>query len=73
MSELFSEMGKSNLNWTRPEKISVIKGNFDWDCYYNAETDKFGPLLEATVYTIDVPRSIENGSIVDYRELLGLN
>lgn len=72
MSELFSEMGKSNLNWIRPEKLSVIKGNFDWDCYYNAETNKFGPLLEATVYTNEVP-NIENGTAVDYREMLHLS
>ena len=43
--KLLSEIGKSNANWKKPEKMLVFKRkNIAYSAYYNEKTGKFGPL-----------------------------
>ena len=74
MSELFSEMGKSNIDYVRPEKMLVIKAsNRDYPSYWNDEKKCWGGLLEATIYRDVEPATVENGEVVDYRVITGLS
>lgn len=73
MSELFSEMGKGST-YVRPEKMLVIKAsNRDYPSYWNEEKQKWGGLLEATVYTDKEPAKVDGGEVVDYRVITGLS
>lgn len=65
----FSEMANAH-KWERPESMLVIKrSNISWNQYWSEKTQKFGPLLEATIYTDSVP-TIEGGEAVSYRDVL---
>lgn len=69
---MFSDMMKES-NWKAHEKVSVIKrANVDYDQYWSEKNQKFGPLLEATLYEdVEVP-SVNGGVEVNYREVIGL-
>lgn len=70
--ELLSEIGK-NVEWKKPETMLVIKRkNISYNSYFNEETNKWGGLLNATIYVDnkDIP-NIEDGEIIDYRKLIG--
>ena len=73
MSELFSEIGTGS-NYVRPEQMLVIKAtNRSYPSYWNEEKQKWGGLLEATVYTEkSTPPTVENGELVSYRKLTGI-
>ena len=65
----FSEMA-GGPKWEPAETMLVIKkGNVCWNQYWSEEKKKFGPLLEATIYTDSVP-TIEGGEAVSYRDVL---
>lgn len=69
----FSEMAKDS-EWVRPETMLVIKRkNISYPSYYNAHKQKWGGLLEATVYTGNEVPEVKDGEIVDYRAITGLN
>jgi len=71
---LFSEMGKNNEGWVRPESMLVIKRkNVSYASYYNAHEQKWGGLLEATIYTGNEVPEVKDGEVVNYRELVGTN
>lgn len=71
--KLFSEMGQDNVGWKRPEKMMVIaRKGVSYPSYYNEKTQKFGPLLEATIYCDTEPATVENGVVKDYREIVGI-
>lgn len=71
--KLLSEIGKSNANWKKPEKMLVFKRkNIAYSAYYNEKTGKFGPLLEATIYTDNEVPNVKDADIVDYREVVGV-
>lgn len=70
---LFSEMGKNNEGWVRPESMLVIKRkNISYASYYNAHEQKWGGLLEATIYTGNEVPEVKDGEVVNYRELVGV-
>lgn len=71
--KLFSEIGKGN-EWVRPEHIYVIKRTgVDYAQYWSENTKNFGTLLEATSYN-EMPSVIpENGEVVEYRKMIGVN
>ena len=70
--ELLSEIGKNN-EWKKPETILVIKRkNVSYDSYFNTKTNSWGGLLDATIYTDNEIPSIEDGEVIDYRELIGV-
>lgn len=67
-----SEIGKGN-EWVRPETMLVIKRkNISYPAYYNVYTGKWGGLLDATIYTGNEVPYIEDGEVVDYREITGV-
>jgi hypothetical protein len=71
--KLLSEIGKSNANWKKPEKMLVFKRkNIAYSAYYNEKTGKFGPLLEATIYDGKTLPEIcnEYAELIDYREVI---
>lgn len=69
--KLFSEMANGD-EWVKPEKMLVLKKTgISYDAYYNETKNKFGPLLEATIYN-DITPKVENAEIVDYRVITGL-
>ena len=72
MSEkLFSEIGKGS-EYIDPKHMWVIKAkNRSYNAFWNDSTKTWGGLLEATVFTEEVPL-IDNGEVVDYREVIGL-
>lgn len=71
---LFSEMGKNNVEWKRPETMLVMKKKgISYSSYYNSEKNKWGGLLEATIYTGNEVPNMEDAEVVDYRELVGIN
>lgn len=71
--QLFSEMGKSNIGWKRPETMLVLKKKgISYPAYYNVETKKFGPLLEATIYTDNEVPNVADAEVVDYRKIVGI-
>lgn len=70
---LFSEMGKSNVEWKKPESMLVMKKKgISYASYYNAEKNKWGGLLEATIYTGNEVPNMEDAEVVDYRAITGL-
>lgn len=70
--KLLSEMGKSNEGWVKPESMLVIKRkNVGYASYFNAHEQKWGGLLEATIYTGNEVPEVKDGEVVDYRELVG--
>lgn len=70
--KLLSEMGKSNEGWVKPESMLVIKRkNVGYASYFNAHKQKWGGLLEATIYTGNEVPEVKDGEVVDYRELVG--
>jgi len=74
MSELFSEIGQNGTPYIRPEVMNVIKAtNRDYPAYWNEEKQKWGGLLEATIYTENssLP-TLENSEVVSYRKLTGI-
>lgn len=71
--KLLSEIGKSNAGWTRPKTMLVLKKKgIAYSAYYNAHTNNFGPLLEATIYTNNEVPNVKDADIVDYREVVGV-
>lgn len=68
-----TEEVKSNIGWTSPESMLVMrKKDISYPSYYNAEKNKWGGLLEATVYTGNEIPNMEYAEAVDYRELVGI-
>ena len=71
--KLFSEMGQGNVGWVRPKSMLVMrKKGISYPSYYNAEKNKWGGLLEATIYTGNEIPNMEDAEAVDYREITGL-
>lgn len=71
--KLFSEMGQDNVGWKRPEKMLVIaRKGVSYPSYYNAHTNKFGPLLKATIYTDNEVPNVADAEVVDYRKIVGI-
>lgn len=73
MTELFSEMGKDST-YVRPEHMLVLKAsNRSYPAFWNAEKQKFGGLLEASIFTSpeSIP-SVENTEVINYREITGI-
>lgn len=71
--KLFSEIGTGS-NYVRPEQMLVIKAtNRSYPSYWNEEKQKWGGLLEATVYTDKEPAKVDGGEVVDYRVITGLS
>ena len=70
---LFSEFGNVNV-LVSPVHIFVIKRTgVDYAQYWSENTKNFGPLLEATSYN-EMPSVIpENGEVVEYRKMIGVN
>ena len=69
----FSEMAKDS-QWVRPETMLVMrKKGLSYPSYYNAEKNKWGGLLEATIYTGNEIPNMEDAEAVDYRVITGLN
>lgn len=69
----FSEMAKDS-QWVRPETMLVMrKKGLSYPSYYNAEKNKWGGLLEATIYTGNEIPNMEDAEAVDYRAITGLN
>ena len=65
---LLSEIGKDNI-WIKPEYMTVIKRTgIAYDSYWNEEDQKWGGLINATIYNSNAP-VVENGEVVDYREI----
>ena len=71
MSEMFSDMVK-NTEWKRPNTMLVIKSTKrSYPSYYNAHTNKWGGLLEATVYEDNEVPQVPDSETVDLRDLFG--
>lgn len=69
--ELLSEIGK-NVEWKKPETMLVIKRkNISYNSYFNAKTNSWGGLLDATIYTDNEVPNVQDGEIIDYRKLIG--
>lgn len=73
MSEkMLSEIGKGS-EWVRPDHIYLIKRTgVDYAQYWSEDKQKFGPLLEATTYDVKPTKIVDNGEVVDYREVVGI-
>lgn len=70
--KMFSEIGK-NSDWVRPEHIYVIRRTgVEYAQYWSEDKKRFGPLLEATSYNTVPTNVVENGEVVDYREVVGV-
>lgn len=70
--KLFSEIGKGST-WVRPNTMLVLKKKgISYSAYYNAKTNKFGPLLEATIYEDNEVPNVEDAEVLDYREVVGV-
>ena len=70
--KLFSEIGQGS-EWVRPNTMLVLrKTGVNYPSYFNASTNSFGPLLEATVYEDNEVPNVENAEVVDYRKLVGV-
>ena len=68
---LLSEIGKDNI-WVKPECMTVIKRTgIAYDSYWNEEGQKWGGLINATIYSGNAP-VVENGEVVDYREITNI-
>jgi len=73
MSELFERLSQPST-WVEPTTILVVKSTKrSYPAYYNANENKWGGLLQATIYKAesDVP-NIEDSEAVDYRKEVGL-
>lgn len=71
--KLFSEIGIGS-NYVRPKQMLVIKAtNRSYPSYWNEEKQKWGGLLEATVYTDKELAKVDGGEVVDYRVITGLS
>lgn len=69
---LFSEL-QNRKPYVAPENILVIKrAGVDYLQYWSEEKNKFGPLLEATIYNETPTNVVDNGEVADYRKLVGL-
>lgn len=69
---MFSNMIKES-NWKAPENIYVVKrAGIDYDQYWSDEKHRFGPLLEATIYTEMPEEIVKDSTVVNYREVIGL-
>lgn len=70
--KLFSEIGKGK-EWVRPATLLVLrKKGISYPAYFNAETKKFGPLLEATFYEDNEVPNVEGAEVVNFREVIGV-
>jgi hypothetical protein len=71
MSELFSEM-VSGKEWVAPKTMLVIKSTKrSYPSYYNAHKNKWGGLLDATVYEDNEVPQVPDSETVDLRDLFG--
>ena len=71
MSELFSEM-VSGKEWVASKTMLVIRSTTrSYPSYYNAHTNKWGGLLEATVYEDAEIPNVPDSEAVDLRDLFG--
>lgn len=72
--EYFSETLKNTAPYVRPEKMLVLrhKGR-NYPSYYNAHTNKWGGLLDATIYTGNEVPDVPESELVDYREITGIS
>lgn len=71
--ETFSELEKNTF--VPPKQILVIKRtNVDYEQYWSEEKNRFGPLLEATIYDGKTLPEIcnEYAEMIDYREVIGV-
>lgn len=70
--KLFSEIGKDK-EWIRPQTMLVLrKKGLSYPAYFNAKTNKFGPLLEATIYEDNEVPNVKDAEVLDYREVIGV-
>lgn len=70
--EYFSETLKSET-YVKPEKLLVLRHKErDYPSYYNEHTNKWGGLLDATIYTGNEVPDVPESELVDYREITGI-
>lgn len=62
---------EDNKPFIVPEHMNVLKRtNVSYDTYWNTEKQKWGGLIEATIFGGETP-NIENSEVVDYRVITG--
>lgn len=62
---------EDNKPFIAPEYMNVLKRtNVSYDAYWNNEKQKWGGLIEATIFEEETP-NIENSEVVDYRVITG--
>lgn len=72
MSELFEKLSQPST-WVKPETMLVLKSTKrSYPAYYNANKNKWGGLLEATIYTGNEIPEIPDTEAVDYRDICGI-
>lgn len=62
---------EDNKSFIIPEYMNVLKRtNVSYDTYWNNEKQKWGGLIDATIFDENTP-NIENSEVVDYRVITG--
>ena len=62
---------EDNKPFIASEYMNVLKRtNVSYDAYWNNEKQKWGGLIEATIFEEETP-NIENSEVVDYRVITG--
>lgn len=70
--EYFSETLKGET-YVKPEKMLVLRNKGrDYPSYYNAHGNKWGGLLDATIYTGNEVPDVPESELVDYIEITGM-
>lgn len=65
-------INKDNNHFIAPKYMNVLKRtNVRYDAYWNNEKQKWGGLIEATIFDGETP-IIENSEVVDYRVITGV-